>query len=73
MGAFAKHNEMIMFLSKRRGQHKKALSGMVKLSMTFIDKIDEIKTKLELITIIRDVCEKKIFLEVLSFSSYGKI
>ena len=37
---------------------------MVKMSFSYIDKIDNIETRLEHIKTIKDVCEKKIFLEV---------
>lgn len=37
---------------------------MVKISFAYIDKIEDIKTRLEHIKTIKDVCEKKIFLEV---------
>ena len=37
---------------------------MVKVSFSYINKIDDDGTRLELIRTIKDVCEKKIFLEV---------
>ncbi len=64
MKEYKRHNELIVFLSKRRGQHRKSLGDMVKLSMDFIPKIEDLDTKLAHIKTIRDVCDKKIFLEV---------
>jgi len=40
---------------------------MVQLSMTYIEKIEDLKTKMLHITTIKDVCDKKIFLEVIYF------
>ena len=37
---------------------------MVKLSFSYINKIEDVETRLAHITCIKDVCEKKIFLEV---------
>jgi hypothetical protein len=37
---------------------------MVKVSFSFIDKIEDSETRLTHIKTIKDVCEKKIFLEV---------
>lgn len=37
---------------------------MVQLAMTFIDKINDKKTKIEFIESLKTVCDKKIFLEV---------
>lgn len=55
--------EMILFLSKKRGQPKKALIDMVQLGMSFIPHL-ELETRLKLISTLKDVCDKKIFLEV---------
>ena len=64
MKEYKRHNELIMYLSKRRGQHKKGLSEMVGVSFGHIDEIEDTETKLAHIGVIKDVCEKKIFLEV---------
>ena len=64
MKEYERHNELIVFLAKRRGQHKKGLSEMVGVSFNFIDKIEDMETKLAHIRIIKQVCDKKIFLEV---------
>ena len=64
MKKYSRHNELIQFLAKRRGQHKKGMSEMVKLSFSYIDKIEDVKTRLLHVNAIKDVCEKKIFLEV---------
>ena len=37
---------------------------MVGVSFSYIDQIEDVDTKLEHIKTIKDVCEKKIFLEV---------
>jgi len=37
---------------------------MVQLSMTYIEKIDDLEIKMTHIKTIKDVCDKKIFLEV---------
>ena len=64
---YKRHNELIMHLSKRRGQHKKGMSEMVKTSFNHIEKIEDMDTRLAHIGAIKDVCEKKIFLEVSLF------
>lgn len=47
----------------------KAQVEMVKLAMTFIDKIEDEDVKMGFIQAMKDVCEKKIYLEV-SFNLY---
>lgn len=37
---------------------------MVKLCMTYINQVDVFDTKIELIRTLKEVCDKKIFLEV---------
>ena len=37
---------------------------MVKMSFSYIEQIDDLPTRLDHIRAIKDVCEKKIFLEV---------
>lgn len=61
---FPKLFEYLVFLSKKRGQAKKALIDMVKLGMTFIEKMPDLDTKLALIQTLKEVCDKKIYLEV---------
>ena len=64
---FDKMFNMILLLSKKRGQPKKALLEMVQLGMSFIGHINDISLKLRLIEVLKEVCDKKIFLEVCSF------
>lgn len=61
---YEKLNELITLLARKRGQPKKALIDMVQLCMSFIDKLPTEEQRVALITTIKDVCEKKIFLEV---------
>jgi 26S proteasome regulatory subunit N5 len=61
---YEKLNELLTLLAKKRGQPKKAMIDMVQLSMSFIDKLPTEEQRLSLIRTIRDVCEKKIYLEV---------
>lgn len=51
-------------LAKKRGQPVKAQVAMVRLAMTFIDKIEPEEEKLNYIRTMKDVCDKKIYLEV---------
>ena len=51
-------------LAKKRGQSKKAIVGMVELCMTYIEKLTNLEFKLELINTLKEVCDKKIYLEV---------
>jgi len=59
-----KLNQLIKILAKKRGQPKKALIDMVQLCMKFVDQMPTVPLKLSLIDAIKEVCEKKIFLEV---------
>lgn len=61
---YTKLNELITLLAKKRGQPKKALIDLVQLSMSFIGKLTKEEDRINLIKTIKDVCEKKIFLEV---------
>lgn len=61
---YEKLNELITLLAKKRGQPKKALIDLVQRSMSYIDKLPTEEQRLVLIQTIKDVCEKKIFLEV---------
>ncbi len=56
-------HEMIKFLMGRRGQSQKAMTEMVQLAMTWVPGMRE-PEKMRLVETIRDVCDKKIFLEV---------
>lgn len=55
--------EHIVMLPKKRGQLKKAITDMVHLAMTWLDKVSAEK-KLELISTLNEVTEGKIFVEV---------
>ena len=55
---------MINYLMNRRGQGKKAQIEMIQLAMTWLPNTAE-PQRTKLIETIRDVCAKKIFLEVL--------
>lgn len=61
---YDKLNELISLLAKKRGQPKKALIDMIQLCMSFIDKLPTEEQRIALITTLKDVTEKKIFLEV---------
>lgn len=56
--------ELLNLLAKKRGQPKKAMIDMVQTAMSFIEKMPTEEHKLKLITSVKDVCEKKIYLEV---------
>lgn len=51
-------------MAKKRGQPVKAQVAMVRLAMTFIEKIEAEEAKMTYIKTMKDVCEKKIYLEV---------
>lgn len=57
-------NELIKLLAKKRGQSKKAQIDMVQLAMKYIDQLPTMDLKTNLINAIKEVTEKKIFLEV---------
>jgi 26S proteasome regulatory subunit N5 len=57
-------NQLIKLLAKKRGQPKKALIDMVQLCMKYVEQLPTIPLKLNLIEAVKEVCEKKIFLEV---------
>ena len=57
-------NEMITTLMKKRGQAKKAQIDLVQLAMTWLPSITDEAVKTKLIETLRDVTDKKIFLEV---------
>ena len=61
---YEKLNELISLLAKKRGQPKKALIDMIQLCMSFIDKLPTEAQRIALITTLKEVTEKKIFLEV---------
>jgi len=63
---YEKMFHLIELLSKKRGQPKKALIDMVQLGMTFIPQIHDVPLKLKLIETLKEVCDTKIFLEVIS-------
>ena len=51
-------------LTKKRGQSKKAIISLVHQCMTYIDTLSNLNFKLELIKTIKEVSDKKIYLEV---------
>jgi 26S proteasome regulatory subunit N5 len=67
-------NELIRILIKKRGQPKKAQIDMIQLAMKFIPQLPTKEQQINLILAIKEVTEKKIFLEVniffTLFSSY---
>jgi 26S proteasome regulatory subunit N5 len=56
--------ELLRLLIKKRGQPVKAQVEMVRQAMTYIDHIDNNEKKMEYVRCLREVCEKKIYLEV---------
>jgi len=56
--------EFIIMLTKRRGQAKKAITDMIQLAVTFIEKMPTREEKFNLIQTIREATEGKIFVEV---------
>lgn len=56
--------EFLLLLTKRRGQAKKAITDMVQLAMTFIDKMPTREEKFNLINALRETTDGKIFVEV---------
>jgi len=61
---YEKLNHLLSLLAKKRGQPKKGLIDMVHLAMSYIEKLPTEQQKTALIETIKEVCEKKIFLEV---------
>lgn len=57
-------NEQIIFLSKRRGQLKSAVTKMVQESATYVDKLTDKESKLALIETLRTVTAGKIYVEI---------
>jgi len=51
-------------LTKKRGQSKKAITSMVQQCMGYIETLSNLDFKLQLIETLKDVCDKKIYLEV---------
>ncbi len=64
MHEYEKMFHLIEVLSKKRGQPKKALVDMVQLGMTYIHLLQDMPLKLKLLETLKEVCDKKIFLEV---------
>jgi len=54
----------LLVLSKRRGQLKEAVTGIVQESLSYLDKSPDLETKLELINTLRNISEGKMFVEV---------
>jgi len=57
-------NELLRILIKKRGQPKKAQIDMIQLCMKFVPQLPTKDQQIELVTAIKEVTEKKIFLEV---------
>lgn len=62
-GEWQKLKEQLVTLPKKRGQLKRAITDMVHLAMTWLDKQTP-ERKLELITTLNEVTDGKIFVEV---------
>lgn len=56
--------ELVLLLSKKRGQPVKAQIDLLRRAMTFIDKIEDKDSKMAFVRTLKDACEKKIYLEV---------
>lgn len=56
--------ELMVSVSKKRGQTKRAQTQIVQLGMSYIDQIASLPTRIRLIETIKEICDKKIFLEV---------
>ena len=70
---WGKLTEMILYLMNRRGQGKKAQIEMIQMAMTWLPNTAE-PQRTTLIETIRDVCAKKIFLEVrISLMFLGRV
>ncbi|KAJ6842146.1 26S proteasome non-ATPase regulatory subunit 12-like protein A-like [Iris pallida] len=61
---WAKLNDHIITLSKRRGQLKQAVTAMVQQAMQYIDETPDIDTKIELIKTLNNVSAGKIYVEI---------
>lgn len=57
-------SEYVVMLSKRRAQLKMAIHRMVQEAMSYIETLDEEKTKLAMLETLRDVTAGKIFVEL---------
>jgi len=57
-------NDHVVLMTKKRGQLKGAVRKMVQEAMTFVPKIDDKQTKLDLIDTLRSVTAGKIYVEV---------
>ncbi|KAI9029370.1 PCI domain-containing protein [Hyaloraphidium curvatum] len=57
-------NEHLVLLSKKHGLLKGAVSKMVQEAISFVDKAEDMSTKLELIETLRTITEGKIYVEV---------
>lgn len=56
--------QFIPLLTKKRGQAKKAITDMVQLAMTYIDKMPNREEKFNLINTLRETTDGKIYVEV---------
>jgi len=57
-------NENIVQLTKKRGQLKQAVTKMVQEAFSYVDKINNMETKLKLIDTLRTVTAGKIYVEI---------
>ncbi|KAF6166157.1 hypothetical protein GIB67_023867 [Kingdonia uniflora] len=57
-------NDQIVLLSKRRGQVKQAVTGMVQQAMEYIDETPDIETRMELIKTLNNVSAGRIYVEI---------
>ncbi|KAL5082461.1 hypothetical protein RYX36_010882 [Vicia faba] len=56
--------EIIVVLSKRRGQLKQAVTAMVQQAMQYIDETPDVETRIELIKTLNSVSAGKIYVEI---------
>lgn len=63
-GDFNALNENIHLLSKRRSQLKQAVTKMVQEAFTYVDQIQDMERKLQLIDTLRTVSSGKIYVEI---------
>lgn len=63
LGEWEQLNTIATLLSKRRGQHSKAVSSMVQECVGWVEETPDLKTKDALLVALRDITDGKIFLE----------
>jgi 26S proteasome regulatory subunit N5 len=57
-------NKFMLALTKKRGQAKKAITEMIQLCVTFIEKMPTRMEKLDLIQAVREATEGKFYVEI---------